>query len=137
MDQALKEAGMATQAWLHVVTEHAVVLIDWMALVLIAIGTVEAFVNGLRAMLTHPGASHETRAVWLRYARWLVAGLTFQLAADILETAIAPTWQDIGRLGAIAVIRTFLNFFLERDLGEVLERRDERAKESSTVSHTE
>ena len=64
---------MAMQAWLQVVTEHAVVLIDWMALVLIGIGTIEAFVNGLRAMLTHPGASHETRAVWLRYARWLVA----------------------------------------------------------------
>jgi uncharacterized membrane protein len=84
---------------LRVATRHAVVLIDWMALVLIAIGTVEAFVNGLRAMLTQPGASHASRGVWLRYARWLVAGLTFQLAADILETAIAPSWQDIGRLG--------------------------------------
>jgi uncharacterized membrane protein len=44
--------------------------------------------------------SHASREVWLRYARWLVAGLTFQLAADILETAIAPTWQDIGQLAA-------------------------------------
>jgi hypothetical protein len=42
---------MAMEALLHVATQHAVVLIDWMALVLIAIGTIEAFVNGLRAML--------------------------------------------------------------------------------------
>ena len=128
---------MAMQAWLQVVTEHAVVLIDWMALVLIGIGTIEAFANGLRAMFTHPGASHETRAVWLRYARWLVAGLTFQLAADILETAIAPSWQDIGRLGAIAVIRTFLNFFLERDLAELLQRENEKARRSPPISRAE
>jgi uncharacterized membrane protein len=119
---------MAMKVWLHVVTEHAVVLIDWMALVVIAIGTVEAFVNGLRAMITQSGVGHESRTVWLRYARWLVAGLTFQLAADILETAIAPTWQDIGRLGAIAVIRTFLNFFLERDLQEVFQRQTGNAE---------
>jgi hypothetical protein len=51
MDRALKGPGMAMEALLHVATQHAVVLIDWMALVLIAIGTIEAFVNGLRAML--------------------------------------------------------------------------------------
>jgi uncharacterized membrane protein len=59
------------------------------------------------------------RQVWLRYGRWLVAGLTFQLAADIIGTSIAPTWQEVGQLGAIAAIRTFLNFFLERDLAEL------------------
>jgi uncharacterized membrane protein len=108
--------------WLTVATEHAVVIIDAMVLVLIVVGTIEAFINGLRLMLSaHSG--HEQRDVWLRYARWLVAGLTFQLAGDIIETAIAPTLQDIGRLAAIAVIRTFLNFFLERDLAEVRERQ--------------
>jgi len=38
------------------------------------------------------------------------------LAADVVRTVIAPTWVEIGQLAAIAVIRTFLNFFLERDL---------------------
>jgi hypothetical protein len=42
--------------------------------------------------------------------------LEFALGADIVRTAIAPTWDDIGQLAAIAAIRTFLNFFLERDL---------------------
>jgi uncharacterized membrane protein len=61
----------------------------------------------------------------LHYARWLIAGLTFQIAADVIETSIAPTWEEIGHLGAIAVIRTFLNFFLERDLAEVQQREIE------------
>jgi uncharacterized membrane protein len=54
-----------------------------------------------------------------------VAGLTFQLAADVIETSIAPTWDGIGRLAAIAVIRTFLNYFLERDLADIRERPHE------------
>jgi uncharacterized membrane protein len=117
---------------LHAVTKLAMTVIDWMALVIIVIGTLEAFVNGLRAMFAYPDASHEARLVWLRYARWLVAGLTFQLAADVLETAIAPSWQDIGRLAAIALIRTFLNYFLERDLAEVLERQPERSSKGAS-----
>ena len=56
--------------------------------------------------------------MWIRYGRWLVAGLTFQLAADIIETSISTDWEGIARLGAIAVIRTFLNYFLERDIAE-------------------
>lgn len=47
---------------------------------------------------------------------WLLRGLEFELAADIIGSVISPSWQDIGELGAIAVIRTFLNYFLEKDL---------------------
>lgn len=50
--------------------------------------------------------------VWLRYGRRLVAGLTFQLAADITGTPIAPSWREVGQLGAIALIQTFLNLSL-------------------------
>jgi uncharacterized membrane protein len=68
-------------------------------------------------------SGHERRDVWLRYARWLVAGLTFQLAADILETSITPSWEEIAKVGVVALIRTFLNFFLERDLADVRDRQ--------------
>jgi uncharacterized membrane protein len=58
-----------------------------------------------------------------RYARWLVAGLSFQLAADILATSIAPSWDELVRLATVAVIRTFLNYFLEKDLSEIRTRQ--------------
>jgi uncharacterized membrane protein len=58
------------------------------------------------------------REVWTQFAAWIVLALEFALAADIVRTAIAPTWDDIGRLGAIALIRTGLNYFLERDMAE-------------------
>jgi uncharacterized membrane protein len=120
--------------WLIFVTESAIVVIDWMALVIILIGTVEAFFRGLGAMLASP-SGHERRDIWLRYARWLVAGLTFQLAADIIETSITTDWQAVGRIAAIAVIRTFLNYFLERDLAEVRERQNEVARVTAGRDH--
>jgi uncharacterized membrane protein len=116
--------------WLVPVTENAAIVIDWMALVIILIGTAEAFFNGLRLMLSSAPDAHERRDVWLRYGRWLVAGLTFQLAADIIETSITTRWEAVGRLAAIAVIRTFLNSFLERDFAEVRVRQREASKES-------
>ena len=78
------------------------------------------------AMFGPSETGHELRAAYLRYARWLIAGLTFQLAADIIESAGAPTWNDIGRLAAIALIRTFLNYFLEHDVADTRELQNAR-----------
>jgi uncharacterized membrane protein len=107
------------EEWLHLVTKDAVVVIDAMALIIVVIGTAEAFFIGLRVAFPAQPANPRFREVLQRYGRWLVAGLTFQLAADIIETSIAPSWEQVGQLGAIAVIPTFLNFFLERDLAEL------------------
>jgi uncharacterized membrane protein len=52
----------------------------------------------------------------LRFGVWLALALEFQLGADILATTITPTTSALVRLGAIAVIRTFLNYFLNQEL---------------------
>jgi uncharacterized membrane protein len=110
------------EEWLRLATKDTVVVIDAMALIIVAIGTIEAFFTGLRVAFPARAANPRFREVFVRYGRWLVAGLTFQLAADIIATSMAPTWREVGQLGAIAVIRTFLNFFLERDLAELGDR---------------
>jgi uncharacterized membrane protein len=56
--------------------------------------------------------------VRLDLGRFLVLGLEFQLAADILRTAIAPRFTQLAQLAAIAAIRTVLNFFLGREIKE-------------------
>lgn len=111
------------EAWLTEAGKSAVLVIDAIALLTIVAGTLEAFVCG-GILLISSRTGHERRDVWLRYARWLVAGLTFQLAADIIETSITTDWEAVARVGAIAVIRTMLNYFLERDLEEVRERQN-------------
>jgi uncharacterized membrane protein len=113
--------GGAVREWLIAVTERTVVVIDAMALLIVVVGTVVAFVAAVRAFFA-PLPGRERRTLWLNYARWLVAGLTFQLAADIIESSITEDWQAIARLAAVAVIRTFLDYFLERDLSEIRER---------------
>lgn len=56
------------------------------------------------------------KEIWLGFAASLILSLEFALAADIAETAVAPSWDELGQLAAIAGIRTVLNLFLERDL---------------------
>jgi uncharacterized membrane protein len=57
-------------------------------------------------------------SVRLSLARFLVLGLEFQLAADVLRTAISPSFEEIGKLAAIAAIRTLLNYFLNREIAQ-------------------
>jgi uncharacterized membrane protein len=113
--------------WLALVAGNVVVIIHAMVLVIIVIGTVQAFLRSLPAVFSPSAEGHHFRNGYSLYARWLIAGLTFQLAADIIESSIAPSWDwdEIGRLAAISVIRTFLNFFLERDLAEAEKREVE------------
>jgi uncharacterized membrane protein len=111
------------EEWLIWLTKQAALIIDGMALAIISFGAIEAFVRVVGVMLRPTAPNFDRRSIWLQLARWLVAGLTFQLAADIVETAIAPTWDEIGRLAAIAMIRTFLNFFLDRDVEQIRERQ--------------
>jgi uncharacterized membrane protein len=103
--------------WLLLITEPVTVAIDGLALLVVVVGTVEVLGKLVRAAVK-PMTDLERRNTWLRYARWLVAALTLQLAADIIETSVTTDWQTIGRVGAIAVIRTFLNYFLERDVDQ-------------------
>jgi len=60
--------------------------------------------------------------VRLDLGRFLALGLEFQLASDLLRTAVAPSFSEIGKLAAVAAIRTALNYFLGR---EIKEERDE------------
>src|SRR5215471_9902691 len=96
-----------------------------LALLIVAGSTLEAFFNTCYRLFA-PISTHEWRQVWLRYARWLVAALTFQLAADIIETSVTSGWEALGRIAIIAVIRTFLNYYLENDIAEVRERQGTR-----------
>jgi uncharacterized membrane protein len=97
--------------------------VELAAAVIIGLAAVEAVWNALPLFIRH-GMSQE-RKVQLRLSlgRWLALGLEFALAADILRTAVAPSWRDIGQLAAIAVLRTGLNYGLEREIARE-ERRE-------------
>ena len=92
--------------------------IQAIAVLVVAIGTLRAVVDMVRVALAS-GGREEQRKVWVHYARWLVAGLTFQLAADVVSTSFSPTWDEVGKLAAVAGIRTVMSFFLDREMEDV------------------
>jgi uncharacterized membrane protein len=101
------------------------------AVIVVTFGSLEAFLRLLWIGVT-PNATHGVRkSIWRRFGMWLLLGLEFELAADIIASVVSPTWQDIGELGAIAVIRTFLNYFLERDLENAEKTEDLPAGEAA------
>jgi len=82
----------------------------------VAFGALQAITSLLRAIATGQAGEIEGRLIWLRFATWILLALKFALAADILRTAVAPTWDDISKLAVIATIRTMLNYFLAKDI---------------------
>jgi uncharacterized membrane protein len=104
------------QSLLQVVAGYVALALQAVAIVIVAFGSARAVFNIARAAFAaQPGAADQ-RAVWLDYARWLVAALTFQLGADVVATSTAPTWDELGRLAVVAVVRTFLSYFLDREM---------------------
>lgn len=112
--------------WLSTLTEGLAALIIAIAIIEAAIRTAAVLFSDVipaRAALSHE-AKEDVR---LRLGRWLALALEFLLAADILRTAVAPTWSEIGQLAAIAAIRTALNFFLQQEIDKAAARRQAAA----------
>ncbi|WP_413288439.1 DUF1622 domain-containing protein [Bdellovibrio sp. HCB337] len=97
-------------------TESIALGLEAIAAVLIAVGGLGAMYRLIRGNFKEARSLGPLREAWLYFARWILLGLEFTMGADIVRTAIAPTWDSIGQLASIALIRTFLSYFLERDL---------------------
>ncbi|MQY03981.1 DUF1622 domain-containing protein [Actinomadura macrotermitis] len=111
MDELLGEA------WLQQTVDLLVRFVELAGAIVIFTGAVVAFVRFLVAAVRTRRAESFV-PVRLNLGRFLALGLEFQLASDILRTAIAPTLREIGELAAIAAIRTALNYFLGREIKE-------------------
>jgi uncharacterized membrane protein len=106
------------EATLFAIADRLALVIDAAAVLVASGGALEAAI-GITRVVARRGTPGARKDVWRRFAVWLVLALEFQLAADIVHSVVAPSWQDVGMLAAIAVIRTFLNIFLEKDLERV------------------
>ncbi|EJL22606.1 DUF1622 domain-containing protein [Novosphingobium sp. AP12] len=107
------------EEWLRMLASTTALGLELIVVVTVLIGAAE---TSLRIVLHFARAQKvpwSRRETWIGFARWILLALEFALGADIIRTAIAPTWDDIGKLAAIAAIRTGLGFFLERDIEEI------------------
>ncbi|CAL9336610.1 DUF1622 domain-containing protein [Streptomyces griseomycini] len=123
------------ESMLRDVVDLLVRLVEAAGALIIFLGAVWAFGRFLLAGIRGGGVGREFNKIRLSLGRFLALGLEFQLAGDVLRTAIAPSFTEIGQLAAIAAIRTALNYFLSREIAnERAEIERERRKEADDFS---
>jgi len=99
--------------------------IEAAAVLVVSYGSLQALAGVVGTAFSRTADEMRGREIWLRFATWILLALEFALAADLVRTAVAPTWDDISKLAVIATIRTMLNYFLAKDIAEF-----DRAQES-------
>lgn len=106
--------------------------VEWLRLFVESLGAViiaAGVIVVIAGLIKHAAVNREIgfTPIRLSFARYLTLALELQLAADVLSTSVAPSWDRIGKLAAIAIIRTALNFFLSKEM------KDERASEEPAL----
>ncbi len=101
--------------WAEFITYQLSTFIEILAAIVIAVALLQFMYNYARNVLKK-NVETINQNIRIKFGSSLTVALELLLGADILATAIAPTWDEIGKLAAIATLRTALNFFLEREL---------------------
>ena len=109
------------EEWIVPLARTVAAIIDLAMIVIIAVGSIYTVWRVGERIVRREALAAAVRGIWLHFAAWILLALEFALAADLIETVIAPSWEEIGQLGAIAVIRIALGYFLGRDIAEVSE----------------
>lgn len=117
--------------WAEFITKQLSSFVEILAAIIIGIALIQFTIRYiLNFRKSH--IEEQNQNVRIQFGSSLTVALELLLAADILATAIAPTWDDIGKLAAIATLRTALNYFLERELKSTQMNRRSRDKENVT-----
>lgn len=120
---SLKEGMMHGVEWFQL-------LLEIISIACVVIGLGKTLWLAARVRDHQPGFPR----IRLCFGSWLILALEFQLAADILATTVAPSKEELIRLAIIAVIRTFLNYFLGKELEAQAERQEEKAERQQEPS---
>lgn len=100
--------------------------LEFTAIVCVLIGFISAI--GIMFKPSQIKSSPLHNRLRLKFGGWLALALEFQLASDIIKTTVSPSYEHLIQLGAIAVIRTFLNYFLSKELAELPELISKQSK---------
>ncbi len=121
-------------AFSKMIIEYLARGVEFAAALIIAIAAARATWKSLRLLFAADEPPEAKVAVRLTLGRWLAVALEFELAADVLNTAVTPTWSDIEKLAAIAALRTGLNYFLEKEIREE-STPEQQGAEASLSTH--
>ena len=130
---AIPEASNPLESGLKVLVSYLALGAEIAAALVIGGAILRAITSYLRQLFSRSRQHYDsTESIRLKLGRVLTLGLEFTVASDILRTAVAPTRQDILNLGAIVLLRTLLNYFLEQEINQV-EQSSLREQESDRL----
>ncbi len=109
---------LSLEAQFGVIASYIALVIEAGAVLVVTFNALQALIAVVATAVGRGAGEMQGREIWLRFATWILLGLEFALAADLVRTAVAPTWDDISKLAVIATIRTMLNYFLAKDIAE-------------------
>lgn len=125
-----ERGGDAMEAMVDRWFEVVVILIELLTSLLIVVGVAEATWRIIGHLRRGP-KNQKLVQIRIRLGKWLTLALDFALATDIMLTVVAPTWDDIGRLAVIVVLRTVLNYTLDKEIA----REEDRQRQATSVDH--
>jgi len=115
----------AIEPWLKQFTLEMAGGVEFVAALVIAGAAIQAGLSVVKLALHRAPGPAPSERIRIQLGQWLSLALEFELAADILRTAVAPSWDQIGKLSAIVVIRTVINLFLQHDIAQARRREEQ------------
>ncbi len=119
-------ASTPLEDWLKLIVGYLAVGTEIAAAFVIGAAVVRGIFTYIRQLFLRKQHIDSSEVIRLQLGRSLALGVEFAVASDILRTAVAPTRQDIVNLGAIVLLRTLLNYFLEREIRQGEQSRSEQ-----------
>jgi len=111
-----------------IINNIVVSICQLLAIFVIMVGIIKAVIIYLKDALFGAKAAAAIKESRLELGHAFSLGLGFLIGASILNTSIAPTWNDIGQLASIIAIRTVLNYFLLQDIAKHSNNAEEKKK---------
>ncbi|EDY39302.1 conserved hypothetical protein [Cyanobium sp. PCC 7001] len=127
-------AALPLESWLEVGAGSLRVVLEFISVVCVGIGLLVTLRQSLRLRLRRRVGARPFNRIRLTFGSWLSMALEFQLAADIVSTTTAPSNENLIKLAVVAVIRTFLNVFLAREVEAEQKFEDEHRQSAERRS---
>jgi uncharacterized membrane protein len=124
------EQGSGDFAWITRLMEPLATALELLGVAVIVVAVVLATIRFVQDWRAAPKAAYDQYRANL--GRGILLGLELLVGADIIATVTAPlTWESVGLLGSIVLIRTFLSFSLETEIEGTLPWRRHQVSENS------
>ena len=106
-------------------------IISVISLLIVTYGVLVGFIAFMRNEIKRFNGTHtinNIRQLRADFGSYLLLGLEFLIASDILKTVVDPTLDELAILGGVVVVRTVLSVFLNKEIKELAENESLKEK---------